>query len=105
MRLRKQCVAPKYVKILELNCEDAMRVFMKAWSMRYTGARGREWRRRWPFPHSGMMWEATLRGGLWFLLRFPEVSGSEHRPKPSPRSWSSVRFPETVKTEAVERAS
>lgn len=49
--------------------------------------------------------EATLRGGLWFLLRFPEVSGSENSPKSSPRSWSSVRFSETVKTKAVERVS
>lgn len=33
MILRKQCLAPKKVKILELNCEDTRLVFVKTLSI------------------------------------------------------------------------
>ena len=57
-----------------------------------------------PVLHIGMDGKAALSGTLWSLLRFPEAWRSGNSPKSSPRSWSSVRFSETMRTEEVESA-
>lgn len=44
MMLRGQCTAPKYVKILELSCEVARPVWVKALSILYMEARRAEGR-------------------------------------------------------------
>lgn len=48
---------------------------MKAWSILYVEARRIEWRWDGIFPYSGMDAGGNTEGGLWSLLRFPELQG------------------------------
>lgn len=73
---------------------------MKALSVLYMKIGGKNGEHDGLF-HRGM--DATPRGGLCPLLRFPEALLSVNSPKSS-RIWSSDRVSETMKTEEVESA-
>lgn len=76
---------------------------MKAWSILYVEARRIEWRWDGIFPYSGMDAGGNTEGGLWSLLRFPELQGL--------RIFQNLlvdfgslcdRFSQTMKTEEVD---